>query len=106
MGQYQHDVNQVRLKDRLDQTVISCVNTVGVNLNTASKHLLSYVSGIGPSIAENIINYRNEAGKFTSRKQLLSVPRLGNKAFEQCAGFLRIKDGTDPLDASAVHPEA
>ena len=106
VGQYQHDVNQVRLKDRLDQTVISCVNTVGVNLNTASKHLLSYVSGIGPSIAENIINYRNEAGKFTSRKQLLSVPRLGNKAFEQCAGFLRIKDGTDPLDASAVHPEA
>ena len=106
VGQYQHDVNQVRLKDRLDQTVISCVNTVGVNLNTASKHLLSYVSGIGPSIAENIINYRNEAGKFTSRKQLLSVPRLGSKAFEQCAGFLRIKDGTDPLDASAVHPEA
>jgi len=106
VGQYQHDVNQARLKERLDQTVISCVNTVGVNLNTASKHLLSYVSGIGPSIAENIVNYRNELGKFTSRKQLLKVPRLGNKAFEQCAGFLRIKDGDDPLDASAVHPEA
>ena len=106
VGQYQHDVNQVRLKDRLDQTVISCVNTVGVNLNTASKHLLSYVSGIGPSIAENIVQYRNETGRFTSRKQLMKVPRLGNKAFEQCAGFLRIKDGDDPLDASAVHPEA
>ncbi len=106
VGQYQHDVNQVRLKERLDQTVISCVNTVGVNLNTASKHLLSYVSGIGPSIAENIVAYRNELGKFTSRKQLMKVPRLGAKAFEQCAGFLRIKDGEDPLDASAVHPEA
>jgi len=106
VGQYQHDVNQVRLKERLDQTVVSCVNTVGVNLNTASKHLLGYVSGIGPSIAENIINYRNEKGRFTSRKQLLSVPRLGAKAYEQCAGFLRIKDGDDPLDSSAVHPEA
>ena len=106
VGQYQHDVNQVRLKERLDQTVISCVNTVGVNLNTASKHLLAYVSGIGPSIAENIITYRNEIGHFTSRKQLMKVPRLGNKAFEQCAGFLRIKGGEDPLDASAVHPEA
>ncbi len=106
VGQYQHDVNQVRLKERLDQTVVSCVNTVGVNLNTASKHLLSYVSGIGPSIAENIIAHRNELGRFTSRKQLMKVPRLGNKAYEQCAGFLRIKDGDDPLDASAVHPEA
>ena len=106
VGQYQHDVNQVRLKERLDQTVVSCVNTVGVNLNTASKHLLSYVSGIGPSIAENIITYRNEIGRFTSRKQLMKVPRLGGKAYEQCAGFLRIKDGEDPLDASAVHPEA
>ena len=106
VGQYQHDVNQVRLKERLDQTVVSCVNTVGVNLNTASKHLLSYVSGIGPSIAENIVSYRNELGKFTSRKQLMKVPRLGGKAFEQCAGFLRIKEGDDPLDASAVHPEA
>jgi uncharacterized protein len=105
VGQYQHDVNQVRLKERLDQTVISCVNAVGVNLNTASKHLLGYVSGIGPSIAENIVNYRNEIGRFTSRKQLMKVPRLGSKAFEQCAGFLRIKDGEEPLDASAVHPE-
>lgn len=106
VGQYQHDVNQVRLKERLDQTVISCVNAVGVNLNTASKHLLNYVSGIGPSLAENIIKYREEAGRFTSRKQLMQVPRLGGKAFEQCAGFLRIKDGEDPLDGSAVHPEA
>lgn len=106
VGQYQHDVNQIRLKERLDQTVISCVNQVGVNLNTASKHLLSYVSGIGPSIADNIVKYRNEIGRFSSRKQLLQVPRLGNKAFEQCAGFLRIKDGENPLDASAVHPEA
>lgn len=105
VGQYQHDVNQVRLKERLDQTVVSCVNLVGVNLNTASKHLLSYVSGIGPSIADNIVKYRDEIGGFTSRKQLLKVPRLGNKAYEQCAGFLRIKDGENPLDASAVHPE-
>lgn len=106
VGQYQHDVNQVRLKDKLDQTVISCVNTVGVNLNTASRHLLSYVSGIGPQLAENIVKYRNEAGRFTSRKQLMQIPRLGNKAFEQCAGFLRIKDGDNLLDGSAVHPEA
>jgi len=106
VGQYQHDVNQIRLKERLDQTVVSCVNAVGVNLNTASKHLLSYVSGIGPSIAENIVNYRNEIGKFETRKQLLKVPRLGNKAFEQCAGFLRITGGDNPLDKSAVHPEA
>lgn len=105
VGQYQHDVNQVRLKERLDQTVVSCVNLVGVNLNTSSKHLLSYVSGIGPSIADNIVKYRDEIGGFTSRKQLLKVPRLGNKAYEQCAGFLRIKDGENPLDASAVHPE-
>lgn len=105
VGQYQHDVNQVRLKERLDQTVVSCVNLVGVNLNTASKHLLSYVSGIGPSIAENIVKHRDEIGGFTSRKQLLKVPRLGNKAYEQCAGFLRIKEGDNPLDASAVHPE-
>lgn len=106
VGQYQHDVNQVRLKERLDQTVISCVNAVGVNLNTASKHLLAYVSGIGPSLADNIIKYRNEIGSFTSRKQLMQVPRLGGKAFEQCAGFLRVKNGDNPLDASAVHPEA
>ena len=106
VGQYQHDVNQFRLKERLDATVISCVNNVGVNLNTASKHLLSYVSGIGGTLAENIVKYRNEIGKFSSRKQLLKVPRLGGKAFEQCAGFLRIKDGEDLLDKSAVHPEA
>jgi len=106
VGQYQHDVNQVRLKDRLDQTVISCVNMVGVNLNTASKHLLSYVSGIGPSIADNIVKYRNEVGGFTSRKQLMQVPRLGSKAYEQCAGFLRVKGGENPLDGSAVHPES
>ena len=106
VGQYQHDVNQFRLKERLDATVISCVNNVGVNLNTASKHLLSYVSGIGSTLADNIIKYRSEIGKFSNRKQLLKVPRLGGKAFEQCAGFLRIKDGEDLLDGSAVHPEA
>jgi uncharacterized protein len=106
VGQYQHDVNQVRLKDRLGQTVVSCVNMVGVNVNTASKHLLSYVSGIGPSLADNIIKYRTETGRFVSRKQLLQVPRLGSKAFEQCAGFLRVKGGDDPLDGSGVHPEA
>lgn len=106
VGQYQHDVNQFRLKEKLDQTVVSCVNAVGVNLNTASKHLLSYVSGIGPSLAENIIRQRNQIGKFENRKQLLKVPRLGEKAYEQCAGFLRIKSGQNPLDASAVHPES
>lgn len=106
VGQYQHDVNQVRLKERLDQTVVSCVNTVGVNLNTASKHLLSYVSGIGSSIAENIVKHRDEIGSFTSRKQLMKVPRLGNKAYEQCAGFLRVNGGEEPLDGSAVHPES
>jgi len=106
VGQYQHDVNQFRLKEKLDQTVVSCVNAVGVNLNTASKHLLSYVSGIGPSLAENIIRHRTEVGGFSTRKQLLEVPRLGGKAFEQCAGFMRIKKGANPLDASAVHPEA
>ncbi len=106
VGQYQHDVNQTRLKERLDQTVVSCVNAVGVNLNTASKHLLSYVSGIGPSIAENIVRLRGEQGGFKNRKELLKVPRLGAKAFEQCAGFLRVKESENPLDASAVHPEA
>src|SRR5207342_2176713 len=106
VGQYQHDVNQFRLKEKLDQTVISCVNAVGVNLNTAGKQLLSYVSGIGDSLAENIITYRSEIGKFTDRKQLMKVPRLGEKAFEQCAGFLRIRQGKNPLDESAVHPEA
>ncbi|HRQ50676.1 MAG TPA: helix-hairpin-helix domain-containing protein, partial [Agriterribacter sp.] len=106
VGQYQHDVNQFRLKEKLDQTVVSCVNQVGVNLNTASKHLLSYVSGIGSTLADNIVKYRNEAGGFTNRSQLLNVPRLGAKAYEQCAGFLRIKEGYNPLDGSAVHPEA
>lgn len=106
VGQYQHDVNQVKLKEKLDQVVINCVNAVGVNLNTASKHLLSYVSGIGPSIAANIVSYRKEVGKYESRDQLLKVPRLGEKAFEQCAGFLRIPDGKNVLDGSAVHPEA
>jgi uncharacterized protein len=106
VGQYQHDVNQARLKERLDQTVVSCVNAVGVNLNTASKHLLSYVSGIGTSTADNIVKYRSEIGTFNNRSQLLNVPRLGVKAFEQCAGFLRIHNGDHPLDKSAVHPEA
>jgi uncharacterized protein len=106
VGQYQHDVNQFKLKERLDATVLSCVNKVGVNVNTASKHLLAYVSGIGASIADNIVKYRNENGKFKNRKQLLKVPRLGDKAFEQCAGFLRINDGDTILDNSAVHPEA
>jgi uncharacterized protein len=106
VGQYQHDVNQTRLKEKLDQTVESCVNAVGVNLNTAGKHLLAYVSGIGASVADNIVKYRSENGQFTDRKQLLKVPRLGNKAFEQCAGFLRIKQANHPLDASGVHPEA
>ncbi len=106
VGQYQHDVNQFRLKEKLDATVISCVNSVGVNLNTASKHLLAYVSGIGGTLADNIIKYRNENGRFNSRKELREVPRLGGKAYEQCAGFLRIQDGGDLLDQSAVHPEA
>lgn len=106
VGQYQHDVNQFRLKEKLDQTVVSCVNSVGVNLNTASKHLLSYVSGIGGGLADNIVRYRSEIGKFTDRNQLLKVSRLGGKAFEQCAGFLRIQNGSNPLDQSAVHPEA
>jgi protein Tex len=106
VGQYQHDVNQFRLKEKLDATVVSCVNNVGVNLNTASKHLLSYVSGIGATIADNIVKHRTEIGRFTSRKQLLKVPRLGGKAFEQCAGFLRITEADHLLDNSGVHPEA
>lgn len=106
VGQYQHDVNQVRLKEKLDQTVESCVNAVGVNLNTSGKYLLQYVSGIGPILAENIVQYRNENGGFQSRKELLKVARLGPKAFEQCAGFLRIENSKNPLDASGVHPEA
>ena len=106
VGQYQHDVNQHRLKERLDQTVVSCVNAVGVNLNTAGKQLLSYVSGIGDTLAKNIVKHRNEIGKFTDRQQLMKVPRMGEKAFEQSAGFLRIHQGYNPLDESAVHPEA
>lgn len=106
VGQYQHDIDQTKLKKSLDQTVESCVNTVGVNINTASEFLLSYVSGIGPKLAENIVNYRNENGSFTSRNQIKKVPRLGGKAFEQAAGFLRIKNGKNPLDNSAVHPES
>lgn len=106
VGQYQKDVDQTALRHSLDQTVISCVNKVGVNLNTASKHLLTYISGLGPVIAQNIVNYRAENGAFTSRRQLLKVPKLGPKAFEQCAGFLRISGGSQPLDNSAVHPES
>ncbi len=105
VGQYQHDVNQSHLKQSLDRIVVSCVNMVGVNLNTASKHLLAYISGLGPSLAENIIKYRKENGAFRNRKELKKVTRLGEKAFEQCAGFLRIENGDNPLDNSAVHPE-
>lgn len=105
VGQYQHDVDESALRRGLDDVVISCVNRVGVELNTASKQLLSYVSGLGPSLAANIISFRNENGPFKSRKDLLKVPRLGPKAFEQCAGFLRVRGGEHPLDASAVHPE-
>ena len=106
VGQYQHDVDQVQLKHSLDQTVESCVNLVGVNLNTASQHLLMYVSGLGPTLAKNIVDYRRENGAFTSRAQLKKVPRLGPSAFQQCAGFLRIPDAKNPLDNSAVHPES
>jgi uncharacterized protein len=105
VGQYQHDVDQRALKTSLDDTVESCVNAVGVELNTASKHLLAYVSGLSSSLAENIIAFRTGNGGFTSRAQLREVPRLGEKAFEQAAGFLRIRDAANPLDASAVHPE-
>lgn len=105
VGQYQHDVNQSHLKQSLDRVVVSCVNNVGVNLNTASKHLLAYISGLGPSLAENIVKYRKENGAFRNRAALKKVPRLGEKAFEQCAGFLRIENGDNPLDNSAVHPE-
>lgn len=104
--QYQHDVDQSKLKASLDQTVESCVNLVGVNVNTASKHLLTYVSGLGPTLAQNIVDYRTENGAFHSRKELLKVPRMGAKAFEQCAGFLRIPQADNPLDNSAVHPES
>ena len=106
VGQYQHDVDQTKLKNSLDQTVESCVNNVGVNLNTASQHLLMYVSGLGPTLAKNIVDYRKENGAFTSRAQLKKVPRLGPAAFQQCAGFLRIPGAKNPLDNSAVHPES
>lgn len=106
VGQYQHDVDQTALKESLDFVVVSCVNSVGVNLNTASKHLLSYVSGLGPKLAQNIVDYRTENGPFASRQQLKKVPRLGDKAFEQSAAFLRIPGSRNPLDNSAVHPES
>ncbi|MCE5180110.1 MAG: RNA-binding transcriptional accessory protein [Porphyromonadaceae bacterium] len=106
VGQYQHDVDQTKLKHSLDRTVESCVNLVGVNLNTASRHLLTYVSGLGESLAQNIVDWRAENGPFRSRKELKKVPRLGVKAYEQCAGFLRITDAENPLDNSAVHPES
>jgi protein Tex len=106
VGQYQHDVNQSALKESLDRTVESCVNQVGINLNTASKHLLTYVSGLGPSLAQAIVNFRTEKGMFENRAQLKKVPRLGEKAFEQCAGFLRIREAKNPLDNTAVHPES
>lgn len=106
VGQYQHDVNQTLLKNALDQTVENCVNLVGVNLNTASSYLLTYISGLGPQLAQNIVSYRAEHGAFASRKELLKVPRMGAKAFEQCAGFLRIPQAQNPLDNTAVHPES
>lgn len=106
VGQYQHDVDQAKLKKSLDLTVESCVNLVGVNVNTASKHLLTYVSGLGPALAQNIVDYRASNGAFRSRKELMKVPRMGEKAFEQCAGFLRIAGAENPLDNSAVHPES
>lgn len=106
VGQYQKDVNQTELKKSLDQTVISCVNKVGVNVNTASKHLLTYISGLGPALAQNIVDYRAEHGAFKNRRELLKVPRMGEKAFQQAAGFLRVSGGTNPLDNSAVHPES
>lgn len=106
VGQYQHDVDQTLLKKSLDQTVENAVNRVGVNLNTASKHLLTYISGLGPQLAQNIVSYRAENGTFKNRKQLMNVPKMGNKTFEQCAGFLRIPESDHPLDNSAVHPES
>lgn len=106
VGQYQHEVNQTSLKESLDDVVISCVNTVGVDVNTASAYLLSYISGLGPTLAENIVQYRNENGKINSRAELKKVKRLGDKAFEQAAGFIRIRDGKNPLDNSSVHPES
>ncbi|MDD4828451.1 MAG: helix-hairpin-helix domain-containing protein, partial [Bacteroidales bacterium] len=106
IGQYQHDVNQTLLKESLDQTVAFCVNHVGVNLNTASKQLLTYVSGLGPQLAQNIVDYRSEHGPFRTREELRNVKRLGDKAFEQCAGFLRIPGAENILDNTAVHPES
>ena len=106
VGQYQKDVNQTELKRALDHTVVSCVNRVGVNVNTASKHLLTYISGLGPQLAQNIVNYRSENGPFKFRKELMKVPRMGPKAFEQSAGFLRVPGSSQPLDNSAVHPES
>ncbi|HZJ74232.1 MAG TPA: helix-hairpin-helix domain-containing protein, partial [Perlabentimonas sp.] len=106
VGQYQHDVDQGKLRHGLDTVVESCVNHVGVNLNTASKHLLTYISGLGPQLAKNIVEHRRENGDFTSRSQIKKVPRLGAKAFEQCAGFMRIVNADNPLDNSAVHPES
>ena len=105
VGQYQHDVNQTMLQESLNDVVVSCVNSVGVELNTASRELLSYVSGIGPSLADKIVDYRNRQGAFHSRQELKKVERLGDKAFEQCAGFLRVRESENPLDRSAVHPE-
>jgi len=106
VGQYQHDVDQTRLKESLDQVVESCVNAVGVDLNTASMHLLTYVSGLGPQLAKNIVDFRKDNGEFKSREELKKVTRMGPKAFEQSAGFLRIRNGINPLDNSAVHPES
>ena len=106
VGQYQHDVEQGKLKKSLDQTVVNCVNQVGVNLNTAGKHLLTYVSGLGPSLAQSIVDYRTANGPFRSRRELKKVPKLGEKTFEQCAGFLRIPGVENPLDNTAVHPES
>ncbi len=105
VGQYQHDVNQARLKDSLDYVVEACVNSVGINVNTASRQLLSYVSGIGPTLAGNIVKYRAENGPFKTRSELMNVPRMGEKAFQMCAGFLRIPESANPLDNTAVHPE-
>jgi uncharacterized protein len=106
VGQYQHDVDQQKLQNSLDDVVMSCVNAVGVEVNTASKHLLTYVSGLGPQLAQNIIDYRTENGPFKARKELLKVKRMGEKAYEQSAGFLRIRNAENPLDSSAVHPES
>jgi uncharacterized protein len=106
VGQYQHDVNQRLLQDGLDKTISSCVNLVGVNINTASKHLLQHISGVGITLAQNIVEYRKENGPFKDRQAILAVPRLGAKVFEQCAGFLRIRNGHNPLDNTAVHPES